>query len=156
VVQIMRDALVQVTQLAQAETMRRIRNTCRQFMTNDQREISADEQVRWFQSILGSEVVLPFLYQPPHLAVALGYGLLRRIEDRWWVSGGLLPEHRGRGHGRALFGTLAARVHGFGQTCWLEVLEGNAVARRTYESLGFVKESASADESTFVMKSVKP
>lgn|SRR5574341_727751 len=150
--------LIRVMEIGQAEHMRQIRNSCRQFMTNDQREISVDDQQRWFQSIIVSDAVLPFLYQPQ--ADPIGYGLLRRIDDRWWVSGGLLPDHRGRGHGRALFAELAAYVEGFGETCWLTVFESNIAARRTYETLGFVfiERTVSADDVSAIitMKRVRP
>lgn len=144
------DNLVHVTRIEQAQEMRVVRNACREFMTGDQHEITPDEQTAWFASLppLQDETVLPFLYRPRR-APTMGYGLIRLIGDRWWVSGGLLPEYRGKGYGTDLFWELTAYVHAKRQTSWLHVFEDNLVARRTYTKLGYVEDGATIDGAPF-------
>lgn len=132
----MNDCLVHVTTPAQAEAMRVIRNTCRQWMTNNQDEITSEQQLTWFESIRKAQTVLPFLYQP-RAQDPMGYGLIRKLDGKWWVSGGLLPMHRRKGYGYLLFGELADYVNAAKQTCWLTVFESNIAATKTYHALGF-------------------
>ena len=148
------DNLVHVTRLDQAETMRVIRNSCREFMTNDTHEILPTEQQAWFESIRNSETVLPFIYQPRRGA-AMGYGLIRFERDKWWVSGGLLPAHRGQGIGKDLFFELADYVNALGHTCWLTVWQWNEPAWRTYQALGFICEPPIVTPDGCVMLEMK-
>jgi len=144
----MKDALIPVTRLDQAEEMRVIRNACREWMTNDRMEISRAMQVEWFLSIAVREDVLPFLYKPrpDHMYPRpFGYGLLRKQNDKWWLSGGLLPEWRGKGYGKDLFAELAEYVHALGETAWLTVWEHNERGLATYKSLGFTVQSIVVD-----------
>ena len=69
-----------------------------------------------------------------------GYGIVRREFDLWWVSGGLLPQFRGQGIGKLLFGELADYVNAKGESCWLSVLVTNLAAVWTYKSLGFIEQ----------------
>ena len=48
------------------------------------------------------------------------------------------PDYQGRGYGRALTYAVAKRISEMGNTPFLHVRADNAVAIRTYESLGFV------------------
>lgn len=140
----MKDALVHVTTPEQAERMRVIRNDCREFMTNDQHEITADEQQQWFASIKDDANILPFLYKPlpqQFYPEPFGFGLLRCVSDKWWLTGGLLKEWRGKGYGEGLFDDLAHYVHQMGHTAWLTVLETNDAGIATYKKLGFVVDS---------------
>lgn len=138
--EVMNRGLIHVTRPDQAERMRIMRNSCREFMTGDQHEITAEEQAQWFAGLPDDATVLPFLYdggRRPYEIV--GYGLIRKMDDRWWVSGGLLPEHRGKGLGKDLFLELADYVHQAKHTpCWLKVFASNARAWKTYEAIGFV------------------
>jgi ribosomal protein S18 acetylase RimI-like enzyme len=129
--------LHRVTGLEDAERMREIRNSCRQFMTRNTLEISVDEQKIWFLTL--ENETRPFL-----LAVdvegqpKVGYGLIRMIDGCYWISGGLLPEWRGKGLGKRLFAELARIVNIVEKrTCWLEVRASNMIAQRVYQSLGF-------------------
>ena len=142
-----------VTGLEDAERMREIRNSCRQFMTRNTLEISFDEQKMWFLTL--ENTTRPYL-----LAVdvagqpKVGYGLIRRIDDRYWISGGLLPEWRRKGLGKRLFADLARIINVVEKkTCWLEVRASNTLAQRLYQSLGFEFVSISIEPSvTWTMK----
>lgn len=136
----MNDSLIHVTRADQAETMRQIRNTCLPFMTGDQRHITAAEQLAWFESIKDSEDVLPFLYEANPRGPIAGFGLVRIDKPRgyWVVSGGLLPEFRGRGLGHDLFWELTDYIHrATRQTAWLDVFEDNISAVIVYRKIGY-------------------
>ena len=156
-----------------AEQMRLVRNACRLFMTMDQHEIDADGQQYWF-SRLDRQRVRPWLYMIPgdgddpwRMARYPGYGLCRQLEASdlgrktpagltWWISGGLLPEFRGQGHGRRLFGLLADDINKMGEICYLEVLADNAPAIATYRSIGFEDISGPTDLVRKVMRRLPP
>lgn len=103
-------------------------------MTRDKSWISPARQRQWW-AVRNARSTRAFLYRCGAHGVVAGYGLIRKSEGKTWLSGGLLPRHRGRGLGRALFAHLVARVR---SACYLEVLKSNFRARRTYEALGFV------------------
>lgn len=69
---------------------------------------------------------------------AVGVAVLATRADAGWVPGlGIVPERRGRGLGRRLMSTLLERARACGlRRLTLEVLAGNATARRIYEGLG--------------------
>lgn len=138
--------LAPATTLADAEAMRLVRNECRMFMTKDTHEISQAEQELWWATLEHS-TTRPFIYLVGMLDdisdlsinyTTIGYGLIRQIDRKWWISGGLLPKFRGQGHGKLLFGALADIVNKTERKpCWLEVRASNTAARRLYMSLGF-------------------
>lgn len=151
----MMPGLQAVSTPAEVEAMRRIRNECRLYMTRDQDEISVEQQTTWF-SKLDTNTTKPFLYwidSGLHFTVemiatgrlvqkytAVGYGIIRqdpRLNDRWVVSGGLLTQQRGHGHGHDLFKQLTARIHLEEADAWLEVLATNREAIKLYEKLGY-------------------
>jgi len=145
--------LQRVVGLEDAEVMRQIRNSCRQFMTRNTLEIGEDEQMIWFLTL--ENTTRPFLLvadvenQPK-----VGYGLIREIDGKLWLSGGILPEWRGQGLGKRLFAEMARIVNVVDKrTCWLEVRSSNSPARRTYQSLGFEYVSMNTDQwVTWTMK----
>lgn len=125
--------------LAHAESMRVVRNACREFMTRHTHEISVEDQREWFRG-------LDLAITKPSIGVIstdagpeiIAYGLTRYVEGKWWLSGGLLPAWRGQGYGRQLFAELVRRVHARKRTAWLEVRKTNGTAERLYRSLGFI------------------
>jgi GNAT superfamily N-acetyltransferase len=116
------------------ETMRQIRNLCREFMTGNTKVIEPGEQQIWSRSV--GPHLQPYLYLYPP-AVYVGYGLRRwDAEQRWWwLTGALVAEYRGRGLGQTLFEHLLATSAP--EPTALEVRITNLPARRLYEKLGF-------------------
>jgi RimJ/RimL family protein N-acetyltransferase len=105
----------------QAETLRRVRNICREYMTNNQRLISPGDQVVWWT--LNQSRVKAWLYCDNRTDRLLGFGLLRPYEsDMWWVTLGLVPKQRGRGYGRLIYRHLAEEADG---PVMAEILEDN-------------------------------
>lgn len=125
------------------EGMRIVRNSCRLFMTHHQYEISKQQQTEWWKS-LDSSTVRPFVFLLADRVV--GYGILRKSDNRWWCSGGLVPDHRYNGLGAEIFAYLIEKCPS--DELWLDVWGSNQRARRLYERLGFetVKPSDGADD----------
>jgi ribosomal protein S18 acetylase RimI-like enzyme len=128
--------------LADAESMRLVRNTCRHTMTRFVEELSYEDQQRWFAA-LDRDRMTPLVAEllcliENHLTIkVIGYGLVwlpGDAADSTYLTGGLLPEWRGKGHGEQLFRRLIQRA---GVPCWLEVRVGNVSAFRLYKKLGF-------------------
>lgn len=146
--------LVPATSMADAEAMRLARNSCREFMTNSTAAITEDEQAQWFVS-LDRSVIRPYIFKINFEDVQVaGYGLIRLIDSRWWLSGGLLPEFRNRGYGKMLFRAMAMSLKEERKSAWLTVRQDNTIAIRCYESIGFQQVDAEFDglAPTFVMR----
>jgi ribosomal protein S18 acetylase RimI-like enzyme len=121
--------------LVDAMGMRRVRNTCRDFMTRDQSKISIWRQMWWWWT-------MPFNFKPMVVEEGgriVGYGLVIQEDGYALVTGGLLPSHRGRGIGTQLFEYLAMTAESLGVKAALEVLPENHAGLRVYRKLGFVE-----------------
>lgn len=92
-----------------AESIRLLRNSCRNYMLGRTARIGQREQKRWWEGIDRS-VLTPYLYSTDDEDV--GYGLLLRSGRFRWLSGGLLPSARGKRWGRILFEHLIAQCQG--------------------------------------------
>lgn len=135
--------------LADAEAMRIVRNECREFMTRSPLEISRDDQISWFQA-LDRATATPFIGVAGSKAFPMAYGLIRLIDNKWWLSGGVRTNWRGVGYGRLLFVELTKRVHAMRRDAWLEVRKDNERAIRLYQLLGF--SYANEDEHVYTMR----
>lgn len=146
-------AMIEAKTAEDFEAMRIVRNECASWMTGDTKPISQQDQAVWVATF-DKTLVQPFVFErvlsvgsEGAIRGVVGYGLVRRrsryadpgkgIMGTWWISGGLLPNWRGQGLGKALFGMLAERVTKMGEICWLDVRTDNQPAIRTYKSLGF-------------------
>src|SRR5216683_3505567 len=100
--------LVEVKTIWQALKMRKIRNECREFMTQDKSEIGFFRQIRWFENIYKSRrsnnemiAYLGLIEGKP-----MAYGLIRGRNVHPILSGGIIERYRGNGLGKELFGFL--------------------------------------------------
>lgn len=120
------------------ESLRNIRNQCRSFMTRNSKEISKEEQVKWFGQ-LSDDVLVYLLHVVEYGVVAypIGYGLLRKDDDCILISGGLVESERGKGFGSCLFSYLIENAKKFKLPIKLEVLKNNIRAFAIYSKLGF-------------------
>lgn len=98
-----------ITEDVDVETLRQIRNVCKDGFSFDNEEITPEDQVGWWILMRGK--VKAWLYWSG--AEVVGYGLLRQTEDgRWWSSCAVLPGHAGKGYGGALLADLVRRTTG--------------------------------------------
>jgi ribosomal protein S18 acetylase RimI-like enzyme len=136
----------------EVETLRVIRNTCRNFMTRQTYEISADLQQVWWQR-LDKSVNFPYLFfklQHGVIVDPIGYGYVRFENGEVLLTGGLIPEERGQGYGKTLFGLMINSSMRYNAPIKLEVLNTNTNAFEMYKSLGF--EVISSDDKITKME----
>ena len=112
------------------ETLRQIRNAGREWMTRDTSEITPEQQRAWWQQ-RDPETCLVFLFSDKGTDV--GYGLLRRIDDYWWCSLAVKPEHRGNGYGTGIYQWLGATWG----AVWAEILIANKASQIAALKAGF-------------------
>ncbi len=128
-----------IESLWEAFEVRKIRNECRHFMTNNTANINVLEQLIWYEQKYKSEnqkeTLYCFLFNTNGKNV--GFGLIRQKEEKYWITGGLKKSQRGKGLGRKLFEELIKFVPS--KFVWLEVLDSNIVANKLYRDLGFTK-----------------
>lgn len=147
----MQFSMRQAETLDDAENMRLVRNSCREFMTRSPLEISRDDQIEWFMA-LDRETIEPYIGFAGSRLVPMAYGLVRLIDGMWFLSGGLLPEWRGMGYGNALFRGLTACVNRKRSIAYLEVRKDNSRAIRLYQSLGFTSYQESYERPVIFMR----
>lgn len=129
-----------IQELEEAEYLRQLRNDARKFMTHNQEEISEEQQANWFKDV----------YMPAHEAgdffaflywmddAPVGYGLIRKSEGRYWLSGAVEEGHRGAGIGRAIFSYITDyTLQNLSNSVYLDVFTDNEPAMNLYKSLGF-------------------
>ncbi len=127
-----------VRTLLEAMRVRSVRNTVRFNMTHDTSYIGAVRQAVWYYRTFtrNRETFDMYLVTLGHHSI--GYGVVRLVDGKWWITGGIVPEHQGRGYGRVLFSFLTRVAVVKGKGCvWLDVREENTKAQSLYSSLGY-------------------
>lgn len=126
--------LISVDNLEKLEILRKIRNDCKNFMTNHTEYIDEDQQIQWFKS-LDYETVRPYLFF--NNEDYIGYGIIKISDNLGIVTGGLITEYRNRGIGKFLFADLTQEVIRLGLEPTLDVLKSNLRAIKLYSNLGY-------------------
>jgi ribosomal protein S18 acetylase RimI-like enzyme len=134
-----KDEMVPIKNFLDALEIRDIRNQCRNYMTNDTSEINSIQQLLWYFKIYkrrnkNGEMTC-FLFKSN--SANLGFGLIRKLSGKYWITGGLMPDQRGKGFGKILFRSLIKKIPS--SEVWLEVLSSNNIAKKIYKDLGFEK-----------------
>lgn len=128
-----------VTTLRDALIVRRLRNSCAQFMTNVRESIGWWAQVTWYfrhyRPGLSDQNLRIFLFAERRSQV--GYGALKLDGDQLLVTECIAPEHRGRGLGKAILGELIRVAGREGRALIAEIWASNAASVRLHESAGF-------------------
>jgi RimJ/RimL family protein N-acetyltransferase len=119
------------TELVDAEIVRTIRNSGRQWMTRDAREITPFEQAAWWAT---RDPVTCRIWIARIALTDIGYGLLRREGDRVWCSLAVLPQFRGQGYGSMIYRYLALATP---VDVWAEILADNTPSIRACLRAGF-------------------
>lgn len=115
-----------------AEVVRIIRNSGRQWMTRDTREIGYDAQRAWW-SIRNPDICWVYIGRIAETDV--GYGMLRLLDDdRWWASLAVLPRYQGNGYGGEIYRYLALSTV---QDVWAEILADNTPSIRAALRAGY-------------------
>lgn len=125
-----------VTQ-AEAESLRIIRNECREFMTRHSDFITEEQQKEWFKTA-HEKFELYIVYAAEHGSILydVGFGVIHKNKDCYMLTGGLLPSLRGQGYGKKIFQFLMSQCQKT-LPIKLELLKTNTAAYKTYLKLGF-------------------
>jgi GNAT superfamily N-acetyltransferase len=118
----------QAWSLEDAEIVRQLRNAGRDWF-GDAHAITSDEQRAWWEAHK-DEIRCILVGDPP-----VGYGMLVRREDRFWVSLAVSPEARGLGWGRKIYEVLA-QIAG-DEPIYAGIRRDNVASRRAAEHAGF-------------------
>lgn len=112
------------------ETLRTIRNSCREFMTRHREEISWVQQLLWWKN-LDQKNNWYWLFR--NEIEDVGFVGLNRRDGKMYATYGLLPQWRGQGLGKELveFSQWAAQGE-----LTIEVLSSNTRALQLYRSSG--------------------
>jgi GNAT superfamily N-acetyltransferase len=115
-----------------AEVVRVIRNSGRQWMTRDTREITYDAQRAWWAAYATEESMRIWIASVATTDV--GYGLLRFEARRWWASLAVLPRYQGQGYGKMIYQYLAASTD---QDVYAEILADNTPSIKACLGAGY-------------------
>lgn len=125
----------EVQTIEDAQIVRRIRNSVRQFMTRDKREISSAQQVEWWDTRNPSALRL-FLYYDS-FNDPVGFGMLTiDNEGRWWGTLAVTPESQNRGYGTEIYRHLISLV----SVLYIEIFADNESSWRAAQNAGFKME----------------
>ncbi len=111
-----------------AEVVRVIRNTGRQWMTRDTREITYDQQRTWWPK----RTCQIWIGRVAETDVA--YGLLKFSSGDTWASLAVLPRYQGQGYGCEMYRYLAAATD---QDVYAEILADNTPSIKACLNAGF-------------------
>lgn len=133
--------IISVENFDDLQSVRKIRNDCKHFMTRYTKNITEEEQTNWFASLDHSKNWLFIVYKLYHgvASSVIGYGYNRIENDSILLTGGLIESERGKEHGRTLFSFLLEHAKSFKLPIKLEVLLTNIPAIKLYRSLGFIE-----------------
>ena len=131
-----------VRDLVDAEILRKIRNDCSTYMTRNNNPITTEQQLKWFQSLpITSKPFILYEVICGVITYPIGYGFIRIENGEMLITGGLVEEDRGKGHGTTLFQYLLAIAIKYNVDhnlpIRLEVLKTNIKAFGIYSKLGF-------------------
>jgi len=130
-----------IKNLSELQSVREIRNECKDFMTRNTENITEEQQISWYQKLDIERNWLFIADKIYHgsIVVPVGYGY-NRVEDGCvLLTGGLIQSERGKGNGRTLFSFLLNHAKTTNFPIKLEVLKSNFAAQKLYLSLDFVE-----------------
>lgn len=127
-----------VTTTNSAESLRVIRNQCKDYMTRHTGYITPEQQQEWFKTAFKKyELYIAYAVEHGSIIVDAGYGVIHLSEDEYLLTGGLMPDYRDKGLGQPLFKFLIDNCNKQ-LPIRLEVLKNNLRALKTYDKLGFI------------------
>lgn len=116
----------------EAEVVRVIRNSGRQWMTRDTSEITYDQQQAWWKNACHDPSFDLWLFSVS--ATDIGYGMVRLENDKEWCSLAVLPRYQGNGYGTEIYRYLALST---AQDVWAEILADNTPSIKACLNAGF-------------------
>jgi RimJ/RimL family protein N-acetyltransferase len=133
-----------VTSLRDALHVRRLRNTCREHMTNYDAHISVWQQVRWYWKTYRhaqrkGEYRLYLFWDDSQQSI--GYGALQRHGDELYVTECVDAAKRGHGYGHQILNALSEIAEEERRALVAEIWGTNAASIALHEHQGFSLDS---------------
>lgn len=131
--------LKEVSNLFEAEELRKIRNECKDFMTRSTEYISEEQQASWFEKLdkENNKVYILYASEMGVIRYSIGFGYIRYEDDAALITLGLQQSSRGKGLGKTLFKMLLNIAKEKLIPVRLEVLKTNIKAFSIYNEAGF-------------------
>jgi RimJ/RimL family protein N-acetyltransferase len=130
-----------VISLWDALIVRRLRNTCCDYMTNYQQKLGLWQQVRWYyrnyQPASRSGDYRIFLFAD-EAGRAVGYGALQLHDNELYITECLATDARGRGYGKQILASLVQIGLREGRALVAEIWATNQASRALHEKAGFL------------------
>ena len=124
-----------ITSLKDALAVRKIRNECRIYMTNDQAEIGFLRQIYWYLAhYRKSKSYRVFLATD---GGAVGYGALHNEGNTLHVTEGVAEKHRHKGYGTAILGSMIAIARNEKLPLVAEIWADNKASIGLHTKMGF-------------------
>lgn len=136
----------EVFDLSDAEIVRVIRNSGRQWMTRNTCEITPEQQRVWWQSL---DHMTCRVWIARVAITDIGYGLLRHEGGRVWCSLAVPPQFRGQGYGTMIYRWLALATP---DAVWAEILADNTPSIRACLRAGYQIAFAADKTATLVYR----
>lgn len=133
----------------QLEWVRCLRNTVRKFMTGNTKEISMNQQNKWFKEI-DHETFKVYIYTVKGRMA--GYGIVRVSGERVLLTGALDERWRGQGLGKDLFKKLMSEATSLPGVISLEVNATNSRAINLYKTIGFTQVEYDLERDVIIME----
>jgi RimJ/RimL family protein N-acetyltransferase len=116
---------------ADAESIRVIRNSGREWMTRHTAEIDFEAQQDWWRA---RDAATCRIWLARVSSTDVGYGLLRYEDGQWWCSLAVLPRFQGNGYGTEIYRYLALATEA---EVWAEILADNTPSLRAALRAGY-------------------
>jgi len=145
-----------VETIEDAQMMREIRNSVREYMTRDTDNITPEQQYQWFYSMYTSGKYDAYLFYSAH-GCCVGYGMLTSSDDKVWGTLAVKKEFQNQGYGTAIYQYLTRVCAEFKEqyedhfykgkvyhyftklyeNLWIEIYADNAESLRAAQKAGF-------------------
>lgn len=132
--------LKEVQSVSDALDIAFVRNSGREYMTHDTGSISIAEQVDWYHDTYMRERRnnRMFAFGGYTGITPIAYGLVRLMDEDYWITGVISEAYRGDGHGEALFRFLSKfTLEHLSNRVMLDVQQSNERAVNLYKKLGY-------------------
>ncbi len=122
--------------LEEALALVQIRNECRLMMTNDQREITPDEQRKWFETVYSKQNPQKYRVWLLKIDKIIGYFAAKECDEGFYITEGIRQESRGKGAGSFLLQTMVNHLSD--KHLFADIFNDNVASIRLHQKFGFV------------------
>lgn len=136
--------------LEEAQAVALIRNECRYFMTNDQREISPLKQKKWFKDFYTKQNPKKYrvwLLKDDKKNI-IGYFAAKEEEEGYYISEAIHETNRGKGMGSFLLKNLISQENFNSKPLYADIFNHNLASISLHQKFDFIPHSTINQEIT--------